>query len=457
MLKKKVLTFEWFLVVFFVIQIVWNEHFSPKSAWIIFALLLLLKHFLEGFRLNIFVFPLTQALFTIIDNQAIKVFLLLVPLFAVYYFPVFRFPRAMGLFFAAYKVLKLRNIEISVYYPTSALSEPVPLTPSKKAWMRFHKILKAEGSKVPGLIFRLGLSFLDHLELPVQFESRIVSKQHLTHGRKFPIILFSHGIACNRNMYTSFMREWASNGYIVFSVDHEEAIDFPSNFSTQELNAFRLNQVKKRKEALSKVLDYIVKPENFQDLFEDSGIEIDLTKISIVGQSFGGAAAVYTALNDKRVNGVCILLDPALDCIYEETKGKSLGLPTLIIRTHSTEGSFRGGRDNKEMMIALINDNKESSKQSMCCMFEKSSHLSQTDLVLHLPRECVLFKVLPNISDIEEALLVNNRLTQMYLDTMLHEKDPYGMAPNVDIVLKKFTAFTKRAGKKNRLLVDKLK
>ena len=44
-----------------------------------------------------------------------------------------------------------------------------------------------------------------------------------------------------------------------------------------------------------------------------SDVELDYSKISIIGHSFGGTTALYTTIYDKRITGVCIGLDP---CVY---------------------------------------------------------------------------------------------------------------------------------------------
>ena len=363
----------------------------------------------------------------------------------------------MGVFFAGFKLLTLRNnVECSVYYPTTTLTDPVNYVPSKRAWLRFHHYLKLSGSKLPSWIFHLGLSFLNYIELPVQFESPIISKEHLALARKFPVILVSHGMACNRNLYTTFAREWASNGYIVFSVDHDEDINLPSGYSAKELKAYRFTQVKKRKEAILRVLDYISNADNIQDFFDNSGIELDLTRVSVVGQSFGGAAAAYTAMADKRINGACILLDPDLESVYEEMKGKSVNLPLLIIRTQSMDASLLRGGDNKEMIFELVMNNRERFKQSMSCSFENASHISQTDLVLHMPREIMMFELMKDVGAVEDYLILNNKLTQTFLDTMLYDKDPSGGFQSIDLVVRKFLTFAKKVKRGTKLIVDKV-
>jgi len=457
MLKRKILTFEWILIIYFGIQTLWPEKFSLQSSLMFFGIILIVKHFQEGFRLNIFLFLASQAIFALTQIFFIRLALIALSVVSVLYFPMYRFPDTMGLFFAGFKLLKLRNnTECSVYYPTTTLTDPVNYVPSKRAWLRFHRYLKFSGSKLPSWIFHLGLSFLNYVQLPVQFESPIISKEHLTHGKKFPVILVSHGMACNRNLYTTFAREWASNGYIVFSVDHEESIDLPTGYSTKELNAFRFVQVKKRKEAILRVLDYISNPDNIQDFFDNSGTELDLTRVSVVGQSFGGAAAAYTAMADKRINGVCILLDPDLESVYEEMKGKSVNMPLLIIRTQSLDAGILRGKDNKEMIFELVANNKEKLKQSMSCSFDKASHISQTDLVLHMPREIMMFNMMKDVNAVEDFLILNNRLTQNFLDIMLYEKDPSGGFASIDTVVRKFLSFAKKVPRGTKLIVDKI-
>ncbi len=456
MLKRKILTIEWILIVAFLFQIVSPDTFSAKSSLIIFALLIVYKYFREGFRLNIFQFLFTQITFTLSHHSLLKIAMVLITILSVLYFPVYRFPETMGHYFVGFKVLKLKNhIEVSVYYPTTTLTDPVAYTPSKKAWLRFHQYLLFKGSKLPSWIFHIGLSFLKYVELPVQFESPIIPKEHLSHIKKFPVVLLSHGMACNRNLYTTFAREWASNGYIIFSVDHQETVDLPSGFTMKEYYGYRFTQVKKRKEAILKVLDYISNVDNIQDFFDNSNVELDLNRVSVVGQSFGGAAVAYTAMNDKRINGVCILLDPDLDSIYDEMTGKSLNLPLLIIRTRSMEVSMKGGRNYKEMITQLLANNKEYSKQSLSCIFENATPISQTDLVLHIPRESMILDMMTNVDVVEDVLILNNKLTQIFLDTMLYGKETgLGMLPTIDTVLKKYSSFAKKLPRKTKLLSD---
>lgn len=51
--------------------------------------------------------------------------------------------------------------------------------------------------------------------------------QKLDVGKKFKIVIFSHGLAANRQLYTVFTNNLASLGFIVFSLEHYEDIYVP--------------------------------------------------------------------------------------------------------------------------------------------------------------------------------------------------------------------------------------
>ena len=41
-------------------------------------------------------------------------------------------------------------------------------------------------------------------------------------------IIFSHGLTCNRTTYSGICRDFASHGYIVFSIDHYDGTAYYS-------------------------------------------------------------------------------------------------------------------------------------------------------------------------------------------------------------------------------------
>jgi platelet-activating factor acetylhydrolase len=41
-------------------------------------------------------------------------------------------------------------------------------------------------------------------------------------GRKWPVLLFSHGVGCSRLMYSAWCGEMASRGYIVIAIEHRD-------------------------------------------------------------------------------------------------------------------------------------------------------------------------------------------------------------------------------------------
>lgn len=65
------------------------------------------------------------------------------------------------------------------------------------------------------------------------------------------------------------------------------------------------------------MLDIIYNKEYVKKIFniaeDEDDVPIDYDKISVLGHSFGGSTALYLAMNDQRISGVVVGLDP---CVY---------------------------------------------------------------------------------------------------------------------------------------------
>eukprot|EP00330_Aristerostoma_sp_ATCC50986_P001561 CAMPEP_0114577570 /NCGR_PEP_ID=MMETSP0125-20121206/2221_1 /TAXON_ID=485358 ORGANISM="Aristerostoma sp., Strain ATCC 50986" /NCGR_SAMPLE_ID=MMETSP0125 /ASSEMBLY_ACC=CAM_ASM_000245 /LENGTH=96 /DNA_ID=CAMNT_0001766995 /DNA_START=397 /DNA_END=687 /DNA_ORIENTATION=+ len=93
--------------------------------------------------------------------------------------------------------------------------------------------------------------------MTVNLDAQILSSKLLTYSKKFPVVIFSHGLSSNRNIHASLLKEWATHGFICFSLDHEEEIEVGQDWSMADMQAFRFDQIKQRKEEISKVIDFI--------------------------------------------------------------------------------------------------------------------------------------------------------------------------------------------------------
>ena len=135
----------------------------------------------------------------------------------------------------------------------------------------------------------------------------------------FPVVIYSHGMYSWRQFSTSSFEKLASNGYIVFSVDHKPSamvarpyqhtkssvtFDYALPKSIEEGSVqsreYYVGGVDRRAREMIAVIDYVTSKE------AASVFHVDTTKINIMGHSFGGGTCAAVASRDDRVKGCAL-------------------------------------------------------------------------------------------------------------------------------------------------------
>jgi len=140
-------------------------------------------------------------------------------------------------------------------------------------------------------------------------------------SQTFPVIIFSHGLTGAPEIYYSFGEQAASHGFIVFSAYHTDKssfFDYPSpaeiSYKSRppemkewgpEEKVWRENQLKRRVEDVKQLLNTFTQPEILEKYPSLSGLHhlMDLSRVSIVGHSFGGGTALAAVVTDPRIKG----------------------------------------------------------------------------------------------------------------------------------------------------------
>lgn len=228
--------------------------------------------------------------------------------------------------------------------------------------------------------------------------------------------------------------------------------------SMADMQAFRFDQILDRKEQISKIIDLVYNQKELRSFFQSDDLEIDYNRISLAGQSFGAAAAAYTALHDERVTGALILLDPWLYPLEEQMKDMQLDMPTLVLRTESFDKLHTEIFRNKGMALELIkNNNKAFAKSSLSCFLKESAHATQSDLVLYIPREMKILKLLNKMGNVKDFVIQTHKITTYFLEVMLYSNlTPQNKADSAEVI-SKFNQFLMEKQMKSILEIDSLK
>jgi dienelactone hydrolase len=143
--------------------------------------------------------------------------------------------------------------------------------------------------------------------------------------KRYPVLIFSHGMNSARFFYTALLEELASHGYIVAAIDHtywgpgvafsggrtvpyEDGMDALVNLTSDEIDQMMWAGVSVM------VADEVFVERQFAQLDSDPAASnpfrdrLDPTRVGVVGHSMGGQAATRTCL-EYAVFKACACLD----------------------------------------------------------------------------------------------------------------------------------------------------
>ena len=161
-------------------------------------------------------------------------------------------------------------------------------------------------------------------------------------GTPYPVIIFSHGLGGMRMQNTIQMETLASEGYIAIAIDHaydanitlfddgsiaEYRSGAEGELTVEEFWSLRIPQVNTRSADVSYVLDHIELLKKKKQSFWQF---INLSRIGIMGHSFGGTTAIVASSKDKRLDA-CIILDGRLVPVESSIIQRGMDIPFLFI------------------------------------------------------------------------------------------------------------------------------
>ncbi|KAJ1546384.1 Platelet-activating factor acetylhydrolase, partial [Nowakowskiella sp. JEL0078] len=251
---------------------------------------------------------------------------------------------------------------------------------------------------------------------------------------KFPVAIFSHGLAGMRTTYSTLITSLASYGFIVASIEHRDGsasasmsdnykntIDykFPNVKEKKEgqsdddyLFEFRKQQLNKRVEEFKSVLFVLEKINDgipINNLIiesKDLNLNVFLNKLDFsnliaVGHSFG-ACTVMTIAQEIGNKLKCVIsMDPWL---YVYDSSKPIKIPIMYLNSETFHW-----RVNSQDLLKIFK-NSESSSENVIGMIRGTAHQDFSDLPVLVPWLMRKLK-LGGTSDFTESLLIITRMS----------------------------------------------
>lgn len=203
----------------------------------------------------------------------------------------------------------------------------------------FVELLDVAG---PALARRLGLPipgfFLGHIDL---VKTDVYVEAQPAAGGPFPLLVFSHGLRGIRVQNTVLMRELASHGYVVASIDHtygnaltifpdgriafyDQNRAFPPGQSTVDSGARLVNTW------AADVRFYLQEAKRWQDGDHFLGSVMALETVGTLGHSTGGATAIEVCAALENC-GAVVVLDGWIQPVDDTTVSAGLEAPVLFL------------------------------------------------------------------------------------------------------------------------------
>ena len=162
-------------------------------------------------------------------------------------------------------------------------------------------------------------------------------------------------------------------------------------------------------------MDLISDPVKVKKIFDDENVSLNYNKLFVAGHSFGGATVSEVVVEDKRVTGGVVLLDPWFESNDERILYQPANKPILSLRSNEYE-NMQSVRIKTVKHAEINNQNKGLVLSGY---FKDSSHNTPTDLGVLMKRELVLFKMLKSASDVEDQIKNHLLMTRLFLEKTL--------------------------------------
>ena len=265
-----------------------------------------------------------------------------------------------------------RKIIVQIWYPATEASDSL------------YPYLDYKNIKVPYIAKRLEVS-----EKIINRVNSIKANAYYKakpENDEFPVIIFSHGLGGNRIQNTANIESLASNGYIVFSIEHtydanitvfddSTFAEFNSyladNVTKEEFYNTRIPQIRIRANDISFIIDKII---SLRSQGHYIGRISNINSIGVFGHSFGGGTAAVSSFTDNRIDA-CIALDGWFEPIPPYIIDKGINIPFLYIG--QPQKNWVHAPYNETQILSFHNNNQNDS---FVIEVDNTKHMDYSDI-----------------------------------------------------------------------------
>lgn len=342
--------------------------------------------------------------------------------------PFKNLPKPDGVYNIGTDVFILEDINRSEFFTTDSSDYRKIIVqawyPSKETTDSIYPYLDYPNVRIPFIAKRMGVpkSIIKHIgdiKANAYYKAKPINKE-------FPVVIFSHGLGGNRTQNTANFESLASNGYIVYSIEHSydanitifndsSYVEFDSYLSSdaneKKFYKVRIPQITARSQDISFLINQI-------ELFKSQGFYIgkisNINKIGVFGHSFGGGTATLSTFKDSRIKA-CMNLDGWFEPIPQNVINTGIKKPFCYIGQKQSNWTTAPYNESKLFDFHNNNDN-----ESIIIEIERTKHFDYTDIP-YLSRISRLLGFSGKAG--KKITLDLNKTITSYFDKYLKEKD----------------------------------
>ncbi|MEG0254987.1 MAG: hypothetical protein RR554_05810 [Vagococcus sp.] len=261
-----------------------------------------------------------------------------------YMFPIFNFPVPTGQYKVGTKSIMLtknknqlteKDMMIQFYYPADKESSKKADYSTDIEALR-HELARTQG--MPNIV----TGHLKYIKTHSYLDAKVVS------DKKFPLLIFSHGMTLYNRQNTFQLEELASHGYVIAAVNYTKDSAntlFPTKeyvpYEEKELTLDYLDthNLEWQSDATF-VLDTLLNEKNIE--FDSVLNQVETEKIGAFGHSYGGATSTHLLIEDARVKAA-INMDGGF--YGQEIKPGDIKKPFMLMNASDTMRNMQEGTD----------------------------------------------------------------------------------------------------------------
>lgn len=290
-------------------------------------------------------------------------------------FPVYTLIKPTGKFSVGYKSYynTRDNFKYCVFYPTLNPTNVFPkLIPDPLAWRKYHEISQGKkGNFPPRGLFEIVTHIYTKVSLYAAVNSPIVSKAELKSNinkEKMIPIIFSHGLGASQHNYASIVTQLASKGFFVVSIDHMDEVKTIFQGTMEIAQKYLENRMCE----IRRIIDELSNSKgSIRELF-GSDLNLDMSRLTVMGHSYGGACAYLSAWEDERVKNV-LMFDPWLCPIQQGNLDKQLNCNILLFESENWSDMYPELGINSRN-VQVVEAQRDGKGGAVYCKVPESEH-----------------------------------------------------------------------------------